>query len=277
MAEQRQDDQLESIYNSSVLDTTLKTSRKRWTIETDGERGSGRFVLAVWHDIYIYIYIYIYILMRPAYLATLKSCDTTKQSVCGWQYIYIYIYIYIPGFIWINIYNRQLSIHIFCHFVLYIYIYLFINIYLFSCIYIYIYIYIYLVSYKWTYTSIYTLSVFLRSCSHTSFVLIRTSKSLLLFVYLFSNFRVAEQAIKTYFLQESKWPNLQWLLMFRDSAYIPIPLYFPLSSPLSCTYAHIHTYTCACACACVICSFTFSPPPLYTDTHTDKQSHGHVR
>ena len=27
-------------------------------------------------------------------LATLKSCDTTKQSVCGWQYIYIYIYIY---------------------------------------------------------------------------------------------------------------------------------------------------------------------------------------
>ena len=27
-----------------------------------------------------------------ACLATLKSCDTTKQSVCGWQYIYIYIY-----------------------------------------------------------------------------------------------------------------------------------------------------------------------------------------
>ena len=30
---------------------------------------------------------------RPTCLATLKSCDTMKQSVCGWQYIYIYIYI----------------------------------------------------------------------------------------------------------------------------------------------------------------------------------------
>ena len=27
-------------------------------------------------------------------LATLKSCDTTKQSVCGRLYIYIYTYIY---------------------------------------------------------------------------------------------------------------------------------------------------------------------------------------
>ena len=25
-------------------------------------------------------------------LLSLKSCDTTKQSVCGWLYIYIYIY-----------------------------------------------------------------------------------------------------------------------------------------------------------------------------------------
>ena len=25
---------------------------------------------------------------RPTCLATLKSCDTTKQSACGWQYIY---------------------------------------------------------------------------------------------------------------------------------------------------------------------------------------------
>ena len=32
---------------------------------------------------------------RPTCLATLKSCDTTKQSVCGWQYIYIYIYMHI--------------------------------------------------------------------------------------------------------------------------------------------------------------------------------------
>ena len=32
---------------------------------------------------------------RPTCLATLKSSDIKKQSVCGWQYIYIYIYIYI--------------------------------------------------------------------------------------------------------------------------------------------------------------------------------------
>ena len=34
---------------------------------------------------------------RPTCLATLKCCNKTKQSVCGWQYIFIYIYIYIYG------------------------------------------------------------------------------------------------------------------------------------------------------------------------------------
>ena len=48
MEELRQEDQLDTIYNSSVLkqDIALKTSRERWTIETGGERGSGRSVLA---------------------------------------------------------------------------------------------------------------------------------------------------------------------------------------------------------------------------------------
>ena len=48
----KQDDQLESIYNSSVpiQDVALKTYRERWTIETGGERGSGISVLAVWHN-----------------------------------------------------------------------------------------------------------------------------------------------------------------------------------------------------------------------------------
>ena len=52
MAEQRQDDQLEPIYNSSVpiLDIASKTLGERWTIETDGERGSGISVLAVQQD-----------------------------------------------------------------------------------------------------------------------------------------------------------------------------------------------------------------------------------
>ena len=47
-----EDDQLEPIYNSSVLiqDIALKTTREQWTIETCGERGSGRSVQATQHD-----------------------------------------------------------------------------------------------------------------------------------------------------------------------------------------------------------------------------------
>ena len=43
MDEQRQDDQLEPIYNSSVPihDVALKTDRERWTLETGGKRGQG--------------------------------------------------------------------------------------------------------------------------------------------------------------------------------------------------------------------------------------------
>ena len=52
MDEQKPDDQLEPIYNSSVpmQDVALKTDWERWTIESGGERGSGRSVLAVQHD-----------------------------------------------------------------------------------------------------------------------------------------------------------------------------------------------------------------------------------
>ena len=52
MDEQRQDDQLEPVYNSSVpiQDIALKTSREWWTIDTGGDRRSGRSVLAVRHD-----------------------------------------------------------------------------------------------------------------------------------------------------------------------------------------------------------------------------------
>ena len=51
MDEQRQDNQLESIYNSSmpIQDVTFKTSRKQWTIETGGER-SGRSMLVARND-----------------------------------------------------------------------------------------------------------------------------------------------------------------------------------------------------------------------------------
>ena len=52
MDEQRQNDYLESTYNSSVpiRDVALKTCRKRWTIEKSVEKGSGISVLMVRRD-----------------------------------------------------------------------------------------------------------------------------------------------------------------------------------------------------------------------------------
>ena len=52
MDKQRQDDQLEPTYNSSVpiRDVALKTYRKRCTIEKGGRRGLGRSVLMTRHD-----------------------------------------------------------------------------------------------------------------------------------------------------------------------------------------------------------------------------------
>ena len=52
MAKQKQDDQLEHTYSSSVRirDVTLKTSQKWWMKGRSGERGSGISVLAARHD-----------------------------------------------------------------------------------------------------------------------------------------------------------------------------------------------------------------------------------
>ena len=49
MDEQRQDDQLEPTYSSSVTirDVTLKTCRMQWAIGRGGESGSGISVLIV--------------------------------------------------------------------------------------------------------------------------------------------------------------------------------------------------------------------------------------
>ena len=49
---QELDDQQEPIYNSSVrtLDLALKTSQQRWMIETNGERGPGKSILAARHE-----------------------------------------------------------------------------------------------------------------------------------------------------------------------------------------------------------------------------------
>ena len=52
MDDQKQDDQLEHTYNSSVRirDAALKICQRLWTIGKSGERGSGVSVLAAWHD-----------------------------------------------------------------------------------------------------------------------------------------------------------------------------------------------------------------------------------
>ena len=52
MDEQRQDDQQEYTYNSSVLirDVTLRACRKQWTIEKGVRRWSGISVLIVRHN-----------------------------------------------------------------------------------------------------------------------------------------------------------------------------------------------------------------------------------
>ena len=52
MDEQRRDDQLEPVYNSSVSiqDANLKAYQKLLTIETGGEGGSGRSMLVTQHD-----------------------------------------------------------------------------------------------------------------------------------------------------------------------------------------------------------------------------------
>ena len=52
MDEQRLDNQLEPIYNSSVpiQDVAWKICRERWTIGMGEERGSGKSVLVVRYD-----------------------------------------------------------------------------------------------------------------------------------------------------------------------------------------------------------------------------------
>ena len=52
MDEQRQDDQLEPTYSSSlpIQDVAMKTYRKQWTIERSGERGQGVSVPMVRRD-----------------------------------------------------------------------------------------------------------------------------------------------------------------------------------------------------------------------------------
>ena len=64
MDEQKQDEQLQPIYNSCVPieDVTLKTSRKLWTIEMSSERGSVTWLLSLFtYDYYYYYLLIIYL------------------------------------------------------------------------------------------------------------------------------------------------------------------------------------------------------------------------
>ena len=80
MDEQRQDDRLEPIYNSSVpiQDIALKISRERWTIEMGGERGSGRSVLAVR---YYYFFINVYPALLFLEILTSKLISGTHLKI----------------------------------------------------------------------------------------------------------------------------------------------------------------------------------------------------
>ena len=90
MTEQKQDDQLEPTYSSSVRirDLGLRTCQERWTIGRSGERCSGISVLAAWQDDdsqmrilchnYVNSCIYIYMCVCVLIYVLGTAC------VCGW-------------------------------------------------------------------------------------------------------------------------------------------------------------------------------------------------
>ena len=86
VAGQKQDDQLEHTFSSYVRirDVALKTCQRRWTIERNGERGSGISVLAARHndDDYVFIFVDITRTMRKSYTAT-KNADSSAVVFIG--------------------------------------------------------------------------------------------------------------------------------------------------------------------------------------------------
>ena len=88
--EQELGDQQEPIHNSSLLmyDVSWKTCRERWTIETNGERGSGKSVLAARHNDDN-------IMVLPRQFRWIKIFSVTGHARCfkvepkpGWFYIF---------------------------------------------------------------------------------------------------------------------------------------------------------------------------------------------
>ena len=123
MAGQKQDDQLEHTFSSYVRirDVALKTCKRRWTIGSFGERGSGISVLAARHDdlsqnikvhyshknvvlmchflslslsLYIYIYIYIHTHRHTHFSLSLTHTHThthTRELLCSLMCARIYM------------------------------------------------------------------------------------------------------------------------------------------------------------------------------------------
>ena len=132
MDEQREDDQLEPIYNNSVLiqDVALKTYRERWTIETGGERGSGRSVLAALHDNVDDIIVYKLVLDRNTWNHTIlykifvldRRCPwcngyrhrkwTQRHEFKSWTRLIAFHIALIPlGKVWIQLFSLQLWVN----------------------------------------------------------------------------------------------------------------------------------------------------------------------
>ena len=65
MNKQRQDDQLEPTYTSSVpiSDVALKTNQKQWTIEKGGKKGSGismLMMICIYAKLYCCLFVFLY-------------------------------------------------------------------------------------------------------------------------------------------------------------------------------------------------------------------------
>ena len=118
--EQGLGDQREPIYNSSVLilNVAWRSSWEQWTIETNGERGSGKFVQAERHDdIYIYIYMCVCVCVCVCTFVCAREKDlpkvlyfskleTVKNRFFTGNYRTYHTYFYLP----INIFANSLAL-----------------------------------------------------------------------------------------------------------------------------------------------------------------------
>ena len=105
MAELKQDNQLEHTYSSYVRiqDVAQKTCQRWWTIGKSGMKGSGRSVLAAWHDNNDVLEWFKKELEKEGYSITVKAMEIGARGfVAGTLYQFL-------GQIGINRCNRSKS------------------------------------------------------------------------------------------------------------------------------------------------------------------------